>query len=68
MTKIFTLEFFQKHGRIGGLAKSKRKTQAVRANGKKGGRPCLPESKLTYAARMQRKYRAKVKAQREQNR
>ena len=26
-------------GRLGGLAKSQRKAEAVRANGKKGGRP-----------------------------
>jgi hypothetical protein len=31
-------------GRKGGLAKSKRKTLAVRKNGKKGGRPKLSPS------------------------
>lgn len=67
MDKVFTLEFFRRHGRIGGSKKSRRKTEAVRANGKKGGRPRLPDSQLSYAARMQRKHRAKVKAQKERN-
>ena len=30
-------------GRLGGQAKSDRKTQAVRENGKKGGRPRKPD-------------------------
>lgn len=32
-------EYMSEIGRLGGLAKSKRKADAARANGKKGGRP-----------------------------
>ena len=48
----------QSLGRLGGLAKSKAKTAAVRENGKLGGRPKkpkraarLPNEKLTESAR-----------------
>ncbi len=41
--KAFTLEQFQKWGaaggKIGGKSKSKKKQRAIRANGKRGGRP-----------------------------
>jgi hypothetical protein len=32
-------------GRLGGIAKSRKKTKAVRENGKKGGRPRKPVAK-----------------------
>jgi len=51
-------------GRMGGLAKSAKKAKAVRANGKKGGRP--PQDPNTPApskmAEYQRRHRARVKA------
>ena len=39
MATITTAQMAAKLGRLGGLAKSKRKADAARANGKKGGRP-----------------------------
>jgi len=37
--KTFSLAFFQRHGRKGGLAKSANKKAASAKNGKLGGRP-----------------------------
>jgi hypothetical protein len=39
MSKMFTLEQFKTWGGKGGKARTKKKTEAVRENGRKGGRP-----------------------------
>lgn len=38
----------QQLGKLGGQVKSKIKTEAVRKNGKKGGRPKITFSKMSY--------------------
>lgn len=64
--KTFTLEFFKKHGKRGGSKRSAAKATAARENGKKGGRPPVADSELSYAARKKRESRARLAKERKQ--